>query len=222
MLLDALGTLVALEPPAPRLRARLAAEGVQVDEATAGRAFAAEIAFYRRNLHLGRDHASLAVLRRRCAQAMAAELPEAARGLSVPVLVRVMLDALEFTPFPDAVPALEELRRRGLRVVVVSNWDCSLHEMLATTGLRPHVAGAVASAQLGTAKPDGAPFRHALAMAGVTAASAMHVGDSVEADVEGARRAGITPVLIDRDAEGPVPPATPVIRSLAELPGLVG
>jgi FMN phosphatase YigB (HAD superfamily) len=52
---------------------------------------------------------------------------------------------------------------------------------------------------------------------------AWHVGDSVEADVEGARRAGIVPVLIARPEEPPpgaVPAGVRTIRSLAELPAL--
>ena len=44
--LDALGTLVELQPPAPRLRALLAERGFDVDEERAGAAFAAEIAYY--------------------------------------------------------------------------------------------------------------------------------------------------------------------------------
>ena len=47
--------------------------------------------------------------------------------------------------------------RAGLRLVVVSNWDVSLHEVLARTGLTPLLDGAVTSAEVGAAKPDPAP-----------------------------------------------------------------
>jgi putative hydrolase of the HAD superfamily len=47
------------------------------------------------------------------------------------------------------------------------------------------------------------------------------VGDSIEADVAGARAAGIAPVLLDRAGSAPAGPV-PVIASLAELPALVG
>ena len=73
---------------------------------------------------------------------------------------------------------------------MVSNWDVSLHELLAETGLAPLVDGAVASAEVGAAKPDPAIFARALALAGAAPEDAWHVGDSLEADVEGALRGG--------------------------------
>ena len=82
---------------------------------------------------------------------------------------------------------------------MVSNWDWSLHERLAETGLAELVDGALASAEIGSAKPDGAIFRAALELAGAAAHEAWHVGDTPEADVEGARAAGLRPVLIARD-----------------------
>jgi putative hydrolase of the HAD superfamily len=135
--------------------------------------------------------------------------------------VEALLAALEFRAFPDAAPALAELRERGVRLVVVSNWDVSLHERLAETGLAPLVDGAVASAEIGAAKPDPAIFLHALELAGgAEPAGSLHVGDTLGADVEGARAAGIRPVFIARGRErGPEDVAT--IASLAELPGLV-
>lgn len=220
MLLDALGTLVGLEPPGPHLAAGLARHGIDVPLEVADRAVAAEMGFYRANLHLGRDRASLALLRRRCAEAMVAELPAAARALDRHTQLELMLAALRFTVFPDAVPALRELRRLGLRLVVVSNWDCSLRETLAAVGLAPFLHGAIASAELGVAKPDPAPFRQALAMAGVEADAAWHVGDQVEADVTGARNAGIEPVLVDRWGTG-APSGVRVIGALTELPALL-
>lgn len=214
MLLDALGTLLTFEPPAPHLRAALHAEhAVDVSEELAAAAIKAEIAFYRAHLHEGRDAASLADLRRRSAAAMA------------PVLgfdpgVDTLLAALRFRAYPDAAPALRELRARGLRLVVVSNWDVSLHERLEETGLAPLVDAAVASAEIGHAKPDGAIFAHALALAGAPPAAALHAGDSPDADVRGALAAGLRAVLVARDGVPAAPAAVPVVRSLAELPAL--
>jgi putative hydrolase of the HAD superfamily len=215
VLLDALGTLVRLLPPAPRLAERL---GVPL--ADAARAVRAEILFYRENLDRGRDLAGLAALRRDCARIVADEL-----GLAMPLdeIEVHLLDSIRFEPYEDTVPALGELRALGLRLVVLSNWDVSLHEMLERTGLRSLVDGAVSSAELGLAKPDPAAFRHALTMAGAPADRAWHVGDDIEADVEGALRSGVTPFLIARDAEpdpGPVPEGVRTIRSLAELVAL--
>jgi putative hydrolase of the HAD superfamily len=208
VLLDALGTLLTFEPPAPHLRAALHEE---VSEAVAAAAIKAEIAYYRAHLHEGRDAASLADLRRRCAAAMA------------PVLgfdpgVDTLLASLRFHAYPDAAPALRELRGRGLRLVVVSNWDASLHERLEETGLAPLVDAAVASAEVGHAKPDGAIFAHALALAGAPPDAALHVGDSADADVSGALAAGLRAVLVARDGAATAPAGVPVVGSLAKVP----
>jgi hypothetical protein len=69
--IDALGTLLELLPPAPRLQAELRALGVEVSLERTGRAMKAEIGFYRGHLWMGRDAAGLAELRRRCAEGAA-------------------------------------------------------------------------------------------------------------------------------------------------------
>jgi putative hydrolase of the HAD superfamily len=102
-----------------------------------------------------------------------------------------------------------------VRTVVVSNWDASLHERLAETGLAALVDGAIASAEVGSAKPDRAIFAAALELAQAPARDTWHVGDTFAADVEGARAAGLHPVLIARDGEPPA--GVTAIRSLAEL-----
>jgi putative hydrolase of the HAD superfamily len=219
ILLDALGTLVELEPPAPALRRALRERGVDVDAAAADRAMTAEIACYRDHLGEGADATGVAALRRRCAQALADALPAGvAAALSIGVIEAALLASLRFVAFPDAAPALESLRGRGRRLVVVSNWDRSLHGVLAATGLAPLLHGAVTSAEAGVAKPDPAIFARALALAGVPASRAVHVGDRLDEDVGGARAAGIEPVLIVRDGHPQPAAGVPaVIRSLAEL-----
>jgi len=246
-MLDAMGTLLRLEDPAPRLRAALAERlGIDVGAEAAAAAIRAEIAFYRAHIHLGRDADSLAALRARCAEELRPALPPAAAGAPGPELTAALLDALAFSAHPDAAPALRALRAAGCALVVVSNWDVSLHERLEETGLAALVDGAVASAEAGVAKPQRAIFGRALALAGVRAADAWHAGDSVREDVEGARAAGIRAVLIARNeaptraagaADGPAgstgpadpdgstgpadPAGFPVLPDLSGLPGLV-
>jgi putative hydrolase of the HAD superfamily len=223
ILLDAMGTLLTFEPPAPHLRAALRARlGVDVGEEAAARAIAAEIAFYRAHLHLGRDAAGLAALRRASAEAMRPALPPAAADAGGALLTDALLESLRFHAFPEVPGALAALRGRGVRLVVVSNWDASLHERLEETGLAPLVDGAVASAQLGAAKPDPAIFAHALGLAGVEAGEAWHAGDSLEEDVRGALAAGLAPVLVARDGAPPdgLPPGVPAVESLAGLAAL--
>jgi putative hydrolase of the HAD superfamily len=217
VLVDALGTLVELQPPAPRLRRLLADRGFEIDEAHAARGFAAEIAYYLGHHLEGSSRERLDELRDRCATAMLDEL--ALPGLDHATARAAMLDALEFVPYPDAAPALAELHARGHALVVVSNWDCSLADWLGPAGLLDHVQAVVTSAEVGAAKPDPAIFERALALAGASAAGAVHVGDSVDNDVAGARAAGIRPVLVARD--GAPPPGVEAVRSLAELPALL-
>jgi putative hydrolase of the HAD superfamily len=203
VLLDAMGTLLTFEPPAPHLRAALLARtGVDVGEAAAARAIRAEIAYYRAHLGSGSDAAGLTVLRRASAEAMRPELG----GLEVDgdALTAALLDSLRFHAYPEVPGALRAMRAAGLRLVVVSNWDVSLHERLAETGLAPLVDGAVASAEVGSAKPAPEIFARGLALAGVGAADAVHVGDSEEEDVRGARAAGLRAVLLARGGGGDI------------------
>ena len=220
VLLDALGTLLELEPPAPALRAELAARfGLRVDDTAAERAMAAEMAYYRAHHQEGRDRESLVGLRERCAEVLRGELGEALAGLGAAEVREALLASLRFRAFTDAPPALERLRAAGRRLVVVSNWDCSLPDVLGRTGLRPLVDGVVTSAQLGAAKPSPAIFARALALAGAPAAAAVHVGDSLREDVAGARACGIAAVLLSRrrTAAPAAPPGVTVIHSLAQL-----
>jgi len=106
--------------------------------------------------------------------------------------------------FEDVPAALATMRESGFRLGVISNWSWSAPELLHTLELARHFEMLVISDRVGYLKPHSGIFEHALAVAGISAAQAIHVGDSVRADVRGARSAGIRPVLIDRhpDAHG--------------------
>jgi putative hydrolase of the HAD superfamily len=190
--LDALGTLVELEPPWISLRDMVPAE---VSDEQLVDALRAEMAYYKDHAHEGRDEASLAELRERCAALVSSKL-----GMDVGV--DELVAAIRFSAYPDAIPALSELRDRGLRLVAVSNWDCSLPRVLDRCGLGELLDGTITSAETGSRKPDPAIFQRALELAGCEAAEALHVGDTAEEDVVGARAAGIRPLLIDRDGGG--------------------
>lgn len=225
LLLDALGTLVELEPPAPLLvRALRERCGLEVSEEQAARALRAEIAYYREHHDEARDAASLAGLRARSAAALRDALPPEAARLPLGPLTEALLAALRFRPFPEVPATLRLARERGIRLIVVSNWDVSLHDALDATGLAPLVDGALTSAEVGCAKPGGAIFARGLELAGVGAEAALHVGDSVEHDVVGARAAGIDVRLVVRDGEPAPTPGSGIatVRSLRELPGVGG
>jgi putative hydrolase of the HAD superfamily len=221
ILLDALGTLLELQPPAPGLRRELAERfEVLVDRADAERAIGAEIAFYRQSFDEGRDQRSLALLRERCAAVLRDALPAAARDAlpAAPVLVEALLASLRFRVYPDVRPALERLRARGTRLVVVSNWDVSLHDRLRELGLSPMLDGAITSAEVGARKPSPVIFEEALRLAGVSAGDAIHVGDNLKEDVRGARAAGVESLLLSRNGSAP-PVGVRSIMSLSELVG---
>ena len=204
-----MGTLVALEPPHARLRALLESQtGVHISAERAKAAFGAEIAYYLEHHLEGRDADSLALLRDGCAAALHEALGEP--SIERAVVRQAMLDSIVFDAYADAARALHALRAGGLRLVVCSNWDCSLPEALAQAGLYHLVDAIITSAVVGAAKPDERIFEAALDAAGCSAGEAVHVGDSLDADVAGALTAGVAAVLIDRDGtRGPPPPGTP-------------
>ncbi len=226
VLLDALGTLVELDAPVPRLTAELRARGLHVQERQAATALRAEIAYYREHHDMASGAASLALLRDRCAEVLRGALQDAgvdAGGLAPDRLRAALLAALRFVVFDDVPAALAELRAAGHRLVVVSNWDVSLHEMLRQTGLRGLVDGALSSAEAGVRKPAPEIFRRALALAGGPhgARPALHVGDSLELDVAGALAAGLEAVLVARaGAPDAVPDGVPVLTRLDGLAAL--
>ena len=126
--------------------------------------------------------------------------------------------------FPDAYATLTALQDRGLVIGAVSNWVWSLPELLHALDLVKHFDFIATSSRIGYDKPHPQIFEWALREARVEPAEAIHVGDHVDADVEGARSAGIAPILIDRRGRYPpaeVPDDTPVIRSLDELVPIV-
>lgn len=227
VLLDALGTILELEPPWPHLVRALAERGTRVTEDQAREAMLAEMAFYRAEHHRADSAAALARLRRDCAGVVRAHLGPAT---SIEDVEAALLDAVRFVAYPDVAPALAELRADGARLVVVSNWDVSLHAVLEQTGLARRLDGAISSAEAGVAKPHPAIFTRALALVEGSAEDAVMVGDSLETDIDGARAAGIAAVLVARASDtglgsfaagGETPAGVPTLSSLAGLPELV-
>ena len=200
LLIDALGTLLALDPPAPHLVGELRRLDTVVTEAQAARALAAEIAYYREHMGEGRDRGTVAALRCRCAGVLREALPgsPALSRVSVDELVGALVGSLRFRAHADARACLLRARGAGARVVVVSNWDVSLLDVLERTGLASLLDGVAVSAAVGAPKPAAEIFRSALALAAVDGARALHVGDSPSEDVVGARACGIEAVLIER------------------------
>ncbi len=234
VLLDAFGTLVTLEPPAPLLRGLLAERlGLDVTDAQATAAVVAEVAYYRAHMAEGVDMERTAALHARCAEVLRHALPpDPLLAEATPELMTdLLLDSLRFQVFDEVAGTLARLRGAGLRLVVASNWDASLATVLDRVGLLSLVDGVVASASVGAAKPDPRLLESALLLAGVGAGAAVHVGDGFREDVGAALAAQVRPVLLSRDGsagaveygpEAALLPELLVARSLDELPLLLG
>ncbi len=124
--------------------------------------------------------------------------------------------------YDDVAPTLIGLRERRLTVGLISNIDNNGGNGLTDSlGLTPLLDFAVFSSDVGAEKPHPPIFLAALKKAGVSPQEAMHVGDQLTSDIEGARGVGINPVLIDRDRNHVGTQACPRIETLAELSGLL-
>lgn len=121
---------------------------------------------------------------------------------------------------PETPRLLGDLREAGFLLAVVSNRDEPYNELLDTLGLAPYFEYTLAAGEVNSWKPDTLIFEHALEKTGLEASETLYVGDNYFADVVGARRAGLEPVLID--PEGVFPDADcAVIKSITELRSLI-
>jgi HAD superfamily hydrolase (TIGR01509 family) len=193
VLLDALGTILWLEPPWEHADPEAFA-GIPDEVVREG--FVAEMGYYMERTDEGANPETLADLRRRCAEILSGVVER-----EIPV--EVMMAAIRFQAFPETAAALQGLRDQGLRLVCVSNWDCSLPDVLEHLELAPLFDAVVTSASSGVRKPDPAIFSAGLEAVGVKAGEALHVGDSDD-DVNGARAAGIDVLRIDRGGAGDI------------------
>lgn len=140
-----------------------------------------------------------------------------------PRLYDTFTDVQRYRLFDDALPVLEWLRERDVRLGIVSNWESWLDRLIGHLGLRPYFDFVVISGSFGLEKPDRRIFIEAARQAGVAVSEMLHIGDSPRQDVEGARLAGLGAILVDR--HGRFPEVTPRVRTLTELiaaDGLLG
>jgi len=144
-------------------------------------------------------------------QCPAAQVPACAEALASNIN-----DPKHWRPYPEVQGVLAGLKKASYTVGVLSDWSSSLPAILEALGLRAYVDLVIVSAIEGVAKPQPAFFQRALARARVRADQALMVGDNLYADIQGAARAGIHGILINRDG-WPSPPDVPTIRRLDEL-----
>lgn len=130
--------------------------------------------------------------------------------------------------FTDALNALRAARAHGAVAIISNGGAAEQRGKVEALGLHEWCDAVVISGEAGVRKPEAAIFARALAALGVRAGAALHVGDNLDADVRGARAAGLRAVWLNRDgrarmvedANGAGPHAE--VRSLAELAGVYG
>ncbi|MFM9874668.1 MAG: HAD family hydrolase, partial [Fimbriimonadaceae bacterium] len=116
-----------------------------------------------------------------------------------------------FTLFPDSLEILIKLDEIKIPLVMLSNWDVSLHRTCDFLNLSHYFTKVIASLEEGVEKPDPGLFQ--VAQNHLKTAKVLHIGDDPMADVHGARSFGWDALLLDRSAE----PTEGRISSLTQL-----
>jgi putative hydrolase of the HAD superfamily len=118
--------------------------------------------------------------------------------------------------FPDTASTLTRLKAQGLELGIISNFDSRLFAVMRGLGIADVFDTVTISSLAQAAKPSPKIFQLALERHAVDPEEALHIGDSLRDDVEGATKAGLHAVLLDREGrqEGA---EVHTIKSLEEL-----
>jgi FMN phosphatase YigB (HAD superfamily) len=122
---------------------------------------------------------------------------------------------------PDAHTLLSSLKNEGYVLGVVSNRETPYHDELKELKLDSYFKFLLAGGEVNSYKPDKIIFARALELAGTSAPETMYIGDNYFADVMGAHRSGLIPVLYDPTSLFPDTGGFAFIRSFTELPELL-
>jgi HAD superfamily hydrolase (TIGR01662 family) len=147
-------------------------------------------------------------------------------GLGVELAARDIYDQWaachHFEMYEDVPEVLRALHASGLKIGLISNTQRSLSSFQTHFALEGLFAVTLSSFDHGYMKPHRSIFETALRQVAAAPHEAVMVGDSLPADIEGARRLGMRAVLVSRSGQMPAcPDDVPVIRSLRELPALL-
>jgi putative hydrolase of the HAD superfamily len=144
-------------------------------------------------------------------------------GTRVEIAAREIVDDWaehrHFDLYDDVPPALDALRRAGVRVGLISNSHRCLSSFAAHFALEGLISGGVSSSEHGYLKPHPKIFEAALDLLQVPAADATMVGDSLTHDIAGARAVAMRAILLARGTTrpSPVPDDVTVIHGLDGL-----
>jgi HAD superfamily hydrolase (TIGR01509 family) len=185
--LDANGTLIGLVDPVPKLDRLLREHGVARPLEAIRRAFEAEGTVYSSRAAHAHEPTAFATMQRECAGVF---LEEVGAALDPAEFTPAYVGAMQFEVLPAVVAALRFLRRCGLELAVVANFDLTLRDRLGGLGLLDWFSIVVTPGDAGVAKPDARIFEFALTRLGVSAGRTLHIGDG-PSDEQGARAAGL-------------------------------
>jgi putative hydrolase of the HAD superfamily len=103
--------------------------------------------------------------------------------------------------YPDVLPALEQWRRIGIQLGILSNFDSRLYSVLKALKLEEFFTSITISTEVGFAKPDPQIFTTALQKHYCEPQDAWHIGDSFKQDYQGAKAAGLRPIFLERTSQ---------------------
>jgi HAD superfamily hydrolase (TIGR01549 family) len=206
LIFDSYGTLLEMDDFYGRLQRNFAKFGAHFPPDVIKRAAHAEMRHYMAGARFANCMESWNGLRRECALTLENAIREQGHKIEIPAehMMEILSDSVVYQPFPGVKPTLAGLRKRGLRLGVLSNWDFKLQNALEDAGLLPFFDFTLSSAQAGVEKPARDFFEKGFALArrfkpDLKPKECFYIGDHYEKDVLGARRAGMTPLWLVRN-----------------------
>jgi putative hydrolase of the HAD superfamily len=225
---DLYHTLVRYEPPQEELESRaLKSLGINITAEALHRPILAANEFIyqeiaRRPLSQRSKEETMA-LYARYQQTVLKEAGVTADEKLVLKLLGMMQQAkMKLVLFDDVTPALDDLKKRGLTLGLISNIERDMTATMKELGLTARLDIVVTSQDAGYAKPRPEIFRYALRQAGLRPSGAIYIGDQYQVDILGARGAGMKGILLDRGDYYQEVKDCPRIQSLSQLPDYLG
>ncbi len=232
LIFDSYGTLLEMDDFYGRLARNFAQFGAHFPPDVVRKAAHAEMRHYMRGARLANCLDSWNTLRRDCALTLESAIREQGHKieLSAEQVMEILSNSVVYRPFPGVKATLSDLKTRGFRLGVLSNWDFKLKNALEDAELLSFFDFALSSAQAGAEKPAREFFEKGFALArrfqpNLGRKECFYIGDHYEKDVLGARGAGLSPLWLVRDARdiasGEIHEAAqddvPKLRSLRDL-----
>ena len=206
--LDAVGTLFRVQDSVGAVYGTLARQqGIQVDDQALNRAFYQAFSAAPPMAFPGVNLAEVTTLEYQWWEAIAIETFRSVGALQAfpdfPAFFAQLYDYFKtdrpWFIYPDVEETLKKWQNQGIKLGVLSNFDSRLFPVLEVLNLSSFFSSVTISTTVGAAKPSIKIFQAALQNYNASAERVLHIGDSVSADYQGAKDAGIQVILIDRE-----------------------